>query len=324
MKPIYIFLSIIIFTNLDVLSATEIPKYVPKTALIAWYPFNGNANDESGGNNHLTVQNATLSTDRFGVPNACYFFDGINACLYRDAITTTSLSKDFTISCWVNMRSYPSLSSGGASFVSNGFGRTKGTGVKYDSNCVEIITFGNQFNSTKSTFKPELNTWYNYVVTRKNDTYTLNVNGDDKSHAKCTTNEPEGYFVIGAVRGHVTDSVFSIYFDGQIDDVGFWNRGLSLIEVDRLYRDAVGGIEEDASPTNMAIYPNPAKDQITFQTPENVKGSNYVISNYLGSSLLTGEVIDNNTTIDVSGLPNGIYFIRLGTSLKMSFTIIKD
>ena len=34
--------------------------------LVAYYPFNGNADDEAGGNNNGTVTGPTLTTDRFG------------------------------------------------------------------------------------------------------------------------------------------------------------------------------------------------------------------------------------------------------------------
>ncbi|MBU4445745.1 hypothetical protein KJ656_11790, partial [bacterium] len=44
--------------------------------IVAYYPFNGNANDESGNDNHGTVNSATLTTDRFGNENSAYYFDG--------------------------------------------------------------------------------------------------------------------------------------------------------------------------------------------------------------------------------------------------------
>ena len=46
--------------------------------LVARYPFNGNANDQSGNGHHGTVTGATLTTDRFGQPNRAYSFDGNN------------------------------------------------------------------------------------------------------------------------------------------------------------------------------------------------------------------------------------------------------
>ena len=46
--------------------------------LVVWYPFSGNANDQSGNGNHATVYGATLTADRFGNPNSAYWFDGVN------------------------------------------------------------------------------------------------------------------------------------------------------------------------------------------------------------------------------------------------------
>ena len=46
--------------------------------LVAYYPFNGNANDESGNGHHGTVNGATLAEDRFGEDNRSYSFDGEN------------------------------------------------------------------------------------------------------------------------------------------------------------------------------------------------------------------------------------------------------
>ena len=48
------------------------------TGLIAWYPFDGNASDMSGSENHGTVYGASLGTDRHGQPNKAYIFDGVD------------------------------------------------------------------------------------------------------------------------------------------------------------------------------------------------------------------------------------------------------
>ncbi len=44
----------------------QVPSYVPTNGLVGYWPFNGNANDESGSGNNGTVNGATLTTDRFG------------------------------------------------------------------------------------------------------------------------------------------------------------------------------------------------------------------------------------------------------------------
>jgi hypothetical protein len=46
--------------------------------LVAYYPFNGNANDESGNGKNGTVSGAVLTSDRFGNLISAYIFDGTN------------------------------------------------------------------------------------------------------------------------------------------------------------------------------------------------------------------------------------------------------
>ena len=52
----------------------QVPSYVPTNGLVGWWPFNGNANDESGNGNNGTVNGATLTSDRFGNVNMAYDF----------------------------------------------------------------------------------------------------------------------------------------------------------------------------------------------------------------------------------------------------------
>ncbi len=46
--------------------------------LVAYYPFDGNAQDESENGNHGTVHGATLTEDKFGNASSAYYFDGVN------------------------------------------------------------------------------------------------------------------------------------------------------------------------------------------------------------------------------------------------------
>ena len=73
---------------------------------IAYYPFNGNANDESGNGNHGTVYGASLTEDRFGTPNSAYNFDGTDD--YIDLGNSSSLKPNFpiSISIWVKPISF--------------------------------------------------------------------------------------------------------------------------------------------------------------------------------------------------------------------------
>jgi hypothetical protein len=45
--------------------------------LVAYYPFNGNADDGSGNGNDGTVDGAIFAEDRFGNSSSAYSFDGM-------------------------------------------------------------------------------------------------------------------------------------------------------------------------------------------------------------------------------------------------------
>ena len=48
-------------------SLAQPPAYVPANGLVGYWPFNGNANDESGNGNNGTINGAILSNDRYGI-----------------------------------------------------------------------------------------------------------------------------------------------------------------------------------------------------------------------------------------------------------------
>ena len=73
----------ILFTAATMLGLTaatmaQVPNYVPTNGLVGWWPFNGNANDESGNGNNGTVNGATLANDRFGNPSQALNLSGNN------------------------------------------------------------------------------------------------------------------------------------------------------------------------------------------------------------------------------------------------------
>ena len=77
--------------------AQTVPSYVPTNGLVGWWPFNGNANDESGNGNNGAVNGATLSADRFGNANQAYGFDG-NDWIEMSIPQTI----EFSVSVWFN------------------------------------------------------------------------------------------------------------------------------------------------------------------------------------------------------------------------------
>ena len=64
---------------------------------MAYYPFNGNALDESGNNNNGTVNGATLITDRFSLPNKAYNFNGIDSRITANNSASLNISNSISL-----------------------------------------------------------------------------------------------------------------------------------------------------------------------------------------------------------------------------------
>ena len=67
----------------EVFSFTTSTPLLPSLSqgLVAYYPFNGSANDESGNSNHGVVNGAVFTTGKNSVNNNAYFFNGVNSTI---------------------------------------------------------------------------------------------------------------------------------------------------------------------------------------------------------------------------------------------------
>jgi hypothetical protein len=66
------------------------------------------------------------------------------------------------------------------------------------------------------------------------------------------------------------------------------------------------------------VYPNPAKDFLVLETQgfASLQFQTYRISNMMGQMLLQAQIMDETQQIDVSGLPQGMYFITVGEGTR--------
>ena len=114
MKSIFLTLTLVLFV-IPFGMSQDLPSYVPTGGLVAYYPFNGNANDASGNGNHGTVNGATLANDQNGNENKAYEFivdQGASWGSPQHEIEigfNSSMNSNFlTLSAWVNPRVKPS------------------------------------------------------------------------------------------------------------------------------------------------------------------------------------------------------------------------
>jgi hypothetical protein len=202
--------------------------------LVAYYPFNGNANDATAYNNNPTENTAALSTNRFGIHSAAFRFTGSTEIRYDDAPQLALGTLPFSVFAWIQFSDLPGFS-GILSKMMSDANPSSGFQLGISRNTLEaqigsppaVIVHGNTPLSD--------NTWHSVglVVDRSSGTASLFVDGklegwviDSKLLQDVSCPDP---LLIGVERNHF------IYFAGSIDDVRIYNRALSGQEVAEMY-----------------------------------------------------------------------------------------
>lgn len=207
---------------------------IPLDGLVAWYPFNGNANDESGNENHGSVFGATLSEDRVGSSNKAYSFDGVN-----DYIKITNPSSlnfpdgvSFTVSFFYNPNSIVTNNSGFNGLISrfhNNTGPISGWQIGRDANNLRFEAIDPCSFNTLSTLSN--GTWIHILQTydRTNGQVKTYINGILTNTTNCTSINSSminNYDLkIGVEREGFQFS------SGKIDDIAIYNRILTNEEI---------------------------------------------------------------------------------------------
>jgi len=209
-------------------SMTQIPP-----DFIAYYPFNGNANDESGNGNDGELQgNATVtdiliigdnSSDRLSLPHT--IVDGIADFTFSARVKINVLHKTGS-----NPFRGNALISTANSSVDNVFA------VGYVSNVgVWRYTFQQTHLDFNDTTVEDLN-WHHIVVLRNSTTARLYLDGIEVGNGLTVTDTPltieMGGFIIGQEQdslggGFVADESWA----GEIDNLRIYNRAISHTEV---------------------------------------------------------------------------------------------
>lgn len=206
------------------------------TGLVAYYPFNGNANDESGNNNNGTINGATLTTDRHGYANKAYSFNGVSNYISINNSNSLQNISQITVGAWININNWY-LSNGSGYFPIIEKSNSSSSGGIYNFHINNNSGFYCSLNgaSSYSTYTPSLNTWIFVVTTISNGVSKFYVNGN-----LISTNSTSGSgnpisnlpLIIGAdIPG------FSEYANGKIDNLRIYNRALDSNEIQALYNN---------------------------------------------------------------------------------------
>jgi hypothetical protein len=216
--------------NLKQANSQDIQK-----GMVAFYPFNGNANDEGDNNNNGKIFWATFVADKFGNPDQALYLDGMDNCVEIPGSPTINISGSLSISCWI----YPHSAERWISWVSKASNNNSRSQWRFGFGDPAPDLFGlTVFDST----------WFDYSTNKK--TIPLNT----WSHVILIADQLQhiAYFylngeLIDSITGikefaESSDPLFigrqmdnDIFFDGLIDEVRIYNRTLTKDEVKELF-----------------------------------------------------------------------------------------
>ena len=278
------------------ISFGQVPSYVPTDSLVGWWPFNGNANDESGNGYTGTVNGASLTSDRFGNTNSAYSFQETNS-EFISIPNPASLAfgtSAFSLMGWFKIPDNQ---------TTNEYGEI----IRWD-NCVTGNLWGIRIWNGEAEFL--IGQHLNVVVLTTNVGPFL----DSSWHQIISTYDDFGeakLYVDGVLLESASGVNYNLthnsnqetaigrcgsfngeYFNGKLDDVGIWNRALDSCEIINLYNASWG----------CGCSPTTATDtQSACNTYTWIDGNTYTASNNTATIILTNSAgCDSVITLDLT------------------------
>jgi hypothetical protein len=305
-----------------------VPSYVPSNGLVGWWPFSGNANDESGNGNTGTVYAAALTEDRFGVTNNSFIFEDTPDKIKVVGNVELQLANTFTITSWVK----PLNNTYGSG--PNYHAIVEKWGISGDASYLFALTpegkplmvshNGNNFFLNTNTTIP-FDNWTFLVYTQDDNIGSIYINGVlDTTSNNMATPQPNNNPLLFASNDSYNQDWIGDAYEGTLDDIGIWNRALTQEEITSLYFGSSVGVNEVSQSNLFSVFPNPAQSEINVKLDAKLLGSEFTINNNIGKAVKTGKLNSENTTIELNDLPGGIYTFSVGENKKQSFKVIKE
>lgn len=222
--------------------------------LVAWYPFNGDANDRSGNLNHTTVHGATLVT---GIDGMAYEFDG-SSYIHPDDDSTIA---PITITFWIN------TSNSGEQVILAGVGESS-----YSWNGSLGIYSGKiniRYHDSGSTDRREQmdavisdGAWHHVALIDTGGSYPNRYNYYLDGQLTTKSTGGQGRISYNFVIGRRIYDSNAVYFTGMLSDIRIYNRALTPEEINIIY-EQTGGSNNKMKISGNTIYLKGEINEIT-------------------------------------------------------------
>ncbi len=326
MKQKSVFLTIAVLLGLRIAATAQTPPaYVPTDCLVGWWPFNSNANDESGNGNNGTVNGATLSEDRFGEANAAYEFDGQQNFIRVENSSSISIQGSISISAWVLIPQSNNLQQA-QGLVTKWFYSGFDVCNEQEFDSYSLVLYDSDLNGfvdiagTTNVNSVNNNAVFNNDVQADSVWAHLTYTHDSQSGGKLylNGNQVASQSTVGDICPSTNPLYFGAdnnngvvhrFFDGALDDIGIWNRALTQDEITDLYNanlcyeyiTVTDTLIINLNPTGfnpvtysntILMYPNPTSEELTINYGDfaSLAGYTLKIFNSIGQEIHSANI----------------------------------
>lgn len=233
--------------------------------LVAYYPFTGSADDQSGFNNNGTVDGASLTSDRWGNLSGAYSFDGVNDNIRVASSTSLNFQNSITVSFWIktgeffDRESYP---------VSHGNWENRWKVSITDRHIRWTVKTDSGTKDLDSETGLKLNTLYNITAVYNGTDFEIYINGE--LDAFSTFSGLIQTTSVDLTFGQVLPGNNQYNFKGVLDDIRIYNYALPYSSIQALY-DVVTSVKKQTGteiPADFGLsrnFPNPFNGQTNIE-----------------------------------------------------------
>jgi len=277
--------------------------------LIAHYPFSGNANDVSGNQLHgQTSGGALIGPDFWGQSASACLLDGVNDNVIVPVDPLLNFQDGITVSCWLKATALPDHE---IFPISHGSWQnrwkisiTPERKVRWTLNSLTTI------GDLDSEFKVAKDSIYHLAATYDGAHMALYLNGELHTYRMLTGKIRTA--ALPLLIGQMLPGNADFNFKGTIDEVKIFDYALSPDAVNLLYESIPTSIGQGPDPSRMLrIYPNPVRETLYVQVPENTDNRAFMSIYDLNGRLVAEQKAGSDTMVELNTkeLKPGIYLV---------------
>jgi hypothetical protein len=203
---------------------------------IVHYSFSSNAINDKNWFNNLDNNGAKNSSDRFGISNSAYYFDGTTASMIAKLSDLPNINSSLTISWWFKIEDKPffkdSLDAGNMIALVD---TTQAIGLQFGYRAPGYKTKGlDVWNWGGGTIiecqKPEINQWHHCAYTYDGYTHRFYLDGQQISESKVKPQSGRpNQLTLGNYPGGTQ------YFEGSLDEIQIYDKDLDSSKIAELF-----------------------------------------------------------------------------------------